>query len=104
MRDLEDDAIIICMRFTLAAHPTARPLHDWQPMPLDVHLRPMHIGSGRYVYTTDSRELLTMLKRNELSGGVLEPFIKQLRLGSLASLSRIELKDSSLREIGYFLD
>ena len=71
-------------------------------MLLDLDLRPMHIGSGRYLYTTDSRELLTMLKRTDLSGGVLESIIKQLRSGSLASLSRIELKDSSLREIGYF--
>ena len=92
------------MQFSLAAHAIDQPLYEGQSFPMNVRLRTSGTTAGQYIYSTDSRELMALLKRTELSGGILESFTDQLRSGSLAHIPKVELRDSTLRRIGYFLD
>ena len=92
------------MRFSLAAHAIERPLYDGQSFPMNVRLRTSAATVGQFIYTTDSRNLLALLKRTDLSGDILESFTSQLKSGHLAQIPKVELRDSTLRQIGYFLD
>lgn len=101
---LDGAGSISFITFSLAAHAIELPLYDGQSFPMNVRLHTPGTTAGQYIYTKDSRELLALLKRTDLSGDVLESFTDELRSGPLAQIEKVELKDSALRHIGYFLD
>jgi hypothetical protein len=60
---------------------------------------------GDYEYPTDNRALLQLLRQEtELSADVLQRFEKNLRASLGARLMGVELSDSVLTNIGYFID
>ncbi len=92
------------MRFNLAALANEQNARSSYVLPLTVKIRPSRGVAGEHLYATDSRALLAMLKRTDLSGCVLDDFSSQLRSELSARLSGVELNDHALREIGYFVD
>lgn len=92
------------MRFNLAALASEQNTRTSYVLPLTVKIKPSRGAAGEHLYATDSRALLIMLKRTDLSGGVLDEFTSQLRSDLSARISGVELNDHALREIGYFVD
>jgi hypothetical protein len=74
-------------------------------IPISLTIRPASGLQGDYVYSTDSMALLQLLRQEtELSGDVLQRFEKSLRASLCARLTGVELSDSVLTDIGYFID
>jgi hypothetical protein len=74
-------------------------------IPISLTIRPASGVPGDYVYSTDSMALLQLLRQEtELSGEVLQRFEKNLRASLCARLTGVELSDSVLTDIGYFID
>ena len=92
------------MRFNLAALANEQSARGSYLLPLTVKIKPSRGIMGEHLYSTDSRALLTMLKRTDLSGYMLDEFTTTLRSEHSARLSGVELNDHALREIGYFVD
>ena len=93
------------MRMNLSTRPS-RPSASWAgPVPLTLTIRPACGIPGNYECSMDSAALLRMLRRQtDLPGYVLEDFEAKLRLPIGARLSGLELSDSVLTDIGYFID
>jgi hypothetical protein len=74
-------------------------------IPLSLTIRPACGLPGDYEYPTDSAALLQLLRQQtDLPSSVLERFEKSLRASAGARLLGVELSDSTLTEIGYFID
>jgi hypothetical protein len=68
-------------------------------------IRPSCGVPGDYEFPTDSATLLRMLRqRTDLPGYILEGFEESLRVPRSARLLGVELSDSVLTDIGYFID
>jgi hypothetical protein len=73
--------------------------------PLTLTIRPACGQPGDYEYATDSVALLQLLRqRTDLPGYVLEGFEEKLRIPPGARLLGVELSESVLSDIGYFID
>ncbi len=94
------------MRVTLAALASEQTKLRSFDTPVTVQIRPSRGGlQGEHCYTTDTYALRNMLtRRTDLSGLDIDGFMSQLRTGSGARLSGVELNDQTLREVGYFVD
>jgi hypothetical protein len=91
------------MRVNLLTRPSDR--SDLRPgtIPLTLTIRPACGLPGDYDYPTDSAALLRLLRRwTDLPGYVLEGFEKSIPRG--ARLLGVELNDTCLADIGYFID
>ncbi len=74
-------------------------------IPISLTIRPACGLPGDYEYSTDSMALLRLLRREtELPADELQRFEKNLRASLGARLMGVELSDSALTEIGYFID
>jgi hypothetical protein len=74
-------------------------------IPISLTIRPACGLPGDYEYPTDSRALRQLLRQEtELSADVLQRFEKNLRASLGARLMGVELSDSILTDIGYFID
>lgn len=74
-------------------------------VPLSLVLRPACGLPGEYAYSTDSAALIRMLHREtDLPSDVLNRFEVQMRSCPSARLMGVELSESVLTEIGYFVD
>jgi hypothetical protein len=74
-------------------------------IPISLTIRPACGLPGDYEFPTDSAALLRMLRREtDLSDYVLQSFEAGLRTPSGAQLLGVELNESILTEIGYFID
>jgi hypothetical protein len=74
-------------------------------VPISLTIRPACGLPGDYEYPTDSAALLRMLRRQtDLPDFVLQRFESALREPSGARLLGVELSESILTEIGYFID
>jgi hypothetical protein len=74
-------------------------------IPLSLTIRPACGLPGDYQYPTDSRALLQMLRQQtDLPAEVIQRFEKTLHTSLGARLLGVELSDSILMEIGYFID
>jgi hypothetical protein len=68
-------------------------------------IRPACAVPGDYSYTTDRRSLLVMLRRQtELRLSTLDNFDRQLSVSKCAHLPRVELSETVLKDLGYFVD
>jgi hypothetical protein len=74
-------------------------------VPLTLTIRPACGIPGDYECSTDSATLLHLLRRQtDLPGYVLEDLEAKLRLPTGTRLTGVELSDSVLTDIGYFID
>jgi hypothetical protein len=74
-------------------------------IPLSLTIRPACGLPGDYQCPTDSAALLQLLRQQtDLPSHVLERFEKSLRASVGARLLGVELSDSVLTNIGYFID
>jgi hypothetical protein len=74
-------------------------------IPISLTIRPACGLPGDYECRTDSIALLKLLRQEtELSADVLQRFEMNLRASLGARLMGVELSDSVLTDIGYFID
>jgi hypothetical protein len=74
-------------------------------IPISLTIRPACGLPGDYEYPTDSTALLRLLRRQtDLPDYVLQRFEASLRTPFGARLLSVELSESVLTEIGYFID
>lgn len=93
------------MRVNLSARLSGNAASRWDAAPVLLTVRPACRIPGDYEYATDSNALLRLLRREtDLPGYVLDVFEKQLRAPLNAQLLGVELSDSVLTDIGYFVD
>jgi hypothetical protein len=93
------------MRVNLLTLPSGRLDSGSGTIPLSLTIRPACGLPGDYQCPTDSKALLSLLRREtELSASVLERFEESLRHVVGARLLSVELSERVLTEIGYFVD
>ena len=74
-------------------------------IPLTLTIRPACGLPGDYERPMDGEALLQMLRQQtDLPGYVLDDFARRLRTAADARLRGVELSESVLTEIGYFID
>jgi hypothetical protein len=93
------------MRVNLITQPIDHSDSRVGAIPVSLTIRPACGLPGDYVYPTDSAELLHLLrKQTDLPADVLQRFEKSLRSRLSGRLLGVELSDSVLTDIGYFID
>ena len=93
------------MRVNLISQMSNRPEPDAGKIPVSLTIRPACGIPGDYEYPTDSRALLQLLRRGtDLRADVLQSFERSLHASLGARLMGVELSDSVLTDIGYFVD
>ncbi len=93
------------MRVNLITRPSNRPELGAGTIPLSLTIRPACGLPGDYECRTDSAALLRLLRRQtDLPAYVLERFEADLRTPFGARLKSVDLNDSVLTDIGYFID
>jgi hypothetical protein len=92
------------MRFNLVTQ-TSATTHRNGAIPLSLTLRPSCGALGKYSYPTNSSSLLRMLEvGTDLPQPVLRRFMGDVYTRPSAILHGVELKDETLRSIGFFVD
>lgn len=87
----------------LITHPSGEPTSG--TIPLSLTIRPSCGLPGDYEYPTDSVTLIRLLRaQTDLPGTVLQRFEDDLRSCIGARLLGVELSESVLTNIGYFID
>lgn len=93
------------MRVNLITQPFSRSESRKGKIPLSLTIRPACGFPGEYQFPTDSEALMRLLRqRTDLSAPVLERFEGKLCAPVGARLLGVELSDSVLTDIGYFID
>jgi len=93
------------MRVNLITQPSGYSQPGEGTIPLSLTIRPACGLPGDYQCPTDSAALLQLLRQQtDLPSHVLERFEKSLRASVGARLLGVELSDSVLTNIGYFID
>ena len=93
------------MRVNLITQPSNRFEPEAGTIPLSLTIRPACGLPGDYEYPTDSAALLLLLrKQTDLPAYVLQRFEQDLRARIGARLLGVDLSDSVLTDIGYFID
>ena len=93
------------MRVNLITRPSGPSESGTGTIPLSLTIRPACGLPGDYECPTDSAALLLMLrKQTDLPAYVLQSFEQDLRAPLGARLLDVDLSDSVLTKIGYFID
>jgi hypothetical protein len=93
------------MRVNLSTRPADRSGSSIGTIPLSLTIRPACGIPGDYEWPTDSAALLRLLRRQtDLPDSVLQRFEANLRTPLGARLLGVELSESVLTDIGYFID
>jgi len=93
------------MRVNLITEPASRPTSGKGKFSLSLTIRPASGFPGDYQMPTDSETLMRLLRqKTDLPGPVLERFEGKLVTKVSARLLGVELGDTVLTEIGYFID
>ena len=93
------------MRVNLITRPTDHPPSGPGTIPLSLTIRPACGLPGDYECPTDSAALLNLLRRQtDLPAFVLQNFEKDLGTPLGARLLGVDLSESVLTDIGYFID
>ncbi len=79
-------------------------LSKFAMVPLSVTIRPANNLPGSYEYQTDSRTLLQMLRKTDISGLALSQLEQDLRLCRDLKVPAVSMKEELLEELGYFTD
>jgi hypothetical protein len=93
------------MRVNLITQPANRSESSAGTIPLSLTIRPACGLPGDYDCETDSRALLRLLRlQTDLPAYAIDRFEEGLRNRLGAKLMGVELNDSALTDIGYFID
>jgi hypothetical protein len=93
------------MRVNLITQPSVRPGSGAGTIPLSLLIRPACGLPGDYEFPTDSAALLELLRQQtDLPAHIIQRFEKSLRTQLGARLLGVELSDTVLTNIGYFID
>jgi hypothetical protein len=93
------------MRVNLSTRPSLPSASGPGTIPLTLTIRPACGVPGDYECAMDSAALLRLLRRQtDLPGYVLDVFERELRIAMGARLLGVELSESVLTDIGYFID
>lgn len=93
------------MRVNLSTRPSLPSASRAGTVPLTLTIRPACRIPGDYECSITSAALLRVLRRQtDLPGYVLEGFEAKLRLPIGARLTGVELSESVLTDMGYFID
>ncbi|MGO9937011.1 MAG: hypothetical protein ACLPH3_05010 [Terracidiphilus sp.] len=93
------------MRVNLLTQPSDRFESGAGTIPLSLTIRPACGLPGDYEFPTDSAALLQLLrKQTDLPAYVLQRFEAELCARHAARLLGVNLSDSVLTDIGYFID
>ena len=93
------------MRVNLLTQPSDRFEAGTGTIPLSLTIRPACGLPGDFQFPTDSAALLQFLrKQTDLPAYVLQRFEAELRARHTARLLGVNLSDSVLTDIGYFID
>jgi hypothetical protein len=96
---------MVRMRVNLTTRPSPRPAPRAGSIPLTLTIRPACGLPGDYECAIDAELLMRMLRRQtDLPGYVLEGFERSLRTQVDARLPGVELSETVLTDIGYFID
>jgi len=93
------------MRMNLTTQPTEAPSRFTRNVPVALTLKPSYGLPGEYVYSTDSSSLIRLLSSaTDLAVPDLRRFEKDMFSNGVARLSGVNVSDSVLETIGYFID
>jgi hypothetical protein len=93
------------MRVNLITQPFGRPASSKGKIALSLTIRPACGVPGEFQFPTDSESLMRLLrKETRLRAKVLERFEGKLSATIGARLLDVELSDSVLTRMGYFID
>ncbi|MGA7858411.1 MAG: hypothetical protein WCA11_10820 [Terracidiphilus sp.] len=93
------------MRVNLITQPFGPSQRGSRKVPLSLTIRPSRGYPGEYQFPTDSDALMQLLRQEtSLSAPVLERFEGKLCAPIGARLLGVELSESVLTDIGYFID
>jgi hypothetical protein len=93
------------MRVNLITRPSDHPQSGPGTIPLSLTIRPACGIPGDYEFPTDSAALLHLLrKQTDLPASVLQSFERSLHGTTGARLLGVDLSDTVLTNIGYFID
>lgn len=93
------------MRVNLIAQISTLPGNGVKSAPVSLTVRPTCGVAGDYQYATDSAAVLRLLRRHtDLSADVITRFEGEMYSYPSARLSRVELSENVLTEIGYFVE
>lgn len=93
------------MRVNLITEPFDSPRPSYGNIPLSLTIRPACGLPGDYQFPTDSDSLMRLLREEtSLPAPVLESFEGKLCAPIGAKLLGVELSESVLTDIGYFID
>ena len=93
------------MRVNLTTRPYGPNKPNAQKVPLSLTIRPACGVLGEYQFPTDSETLMQLLRqKTNLPAPALERFEDKLCAPIGARLLGVELSESVLTEIGYFID
>ena len=93
------------MRVNLITQPSGRSALNAGSIPISLTIRPACGLPGDYQFPTDSTALLLFLRQEtDLPARILERFEANLRASIEARLLGVELSESVLTDIGYFID
>jgi len=93
------------MRVNLITSPLGAPKSGAGTIPLSLTIKPSCGLPGDYQYPTDSSSLLRLLRQQtDLPSTVLQRFEGDLYHSARARLLGVELSDTVLTKIGYFVD
>ena len=73
-------------------------------IPLTLTIKPACGLPGDYQYLTDSSALVKMLRQTDLPAAVIQRFEGNIFHQPTAKLLGVELSDSLLTDVGYFVD
>ncbi len=93
------------MKVNLSTRPSRPNAFGPGTIPITLTIRPACGLPGDYEFPTDSAALLRLLRlQTDLPGYVLDVFATELRARLAARLMGVELSESVLTDIGYFID
>jgi hypothetical protein len=93
------------MRVNLITQPSGSTESGAGTIPLSLTIRPACGLPGDYEFPIDSAALLLLLRQQtDLPSSILQRFEMNLRAPLGARLLGVELSDSVLEDIGYFID
>lgn len=92
------------MRMNLITQACAASVSGKGAIPLTLTLKPACGLPGDYQYLTDSSALMKLLRQTDLPAAVIQRFEGNVFHQPTARLLGVELSDSLLTDVGYFVD
>jgi hypothetical protein len=93
------------MRMNIITQMSPTATAEGKTIPLSLTIRPSRGVEGDFQFSTDSAALMRLLKKKtDLSYDALKRFEGEMYSNPRARLMGVELSETALTEIGYFID